>query len=795
MPFEALKRGRDARGNPTGALHRHLVDRHLKAEREWLEIVKREGHKPATAVFSERAARMVTGGDLLAAFLYSSLDVVGMPSAAWMEHGFSVGVVADVDIGKLILPGWGTLNVAAGVKGERTTGLLLVALRQASRVGNASTKTPVVLLALNGVAWRAGMSASVSAGVKAGFTVDAKKGFDHNIKTRDELDAEAKRAAEKKKTQSFGERLSDLSLETVGLGTEASATVSVGGGYQGTILHLVDSSPSWHAGPGAETLKRSFEGLIGKGDKAGIKSRASAFFTDASQKHFSKMLEVQPWYVRAAKFVITKGRIPFANLEEAFDAAEQFVATAETLAASPDDVSSMREVATRFAECKALAQKKKDGDAKGYEADKKRLKPELDKLFEKPLLEPWKPARHFFGGNPSLEEYTTALDIVGPIAQVVIDERARQAVAEEVAYHRQGIKAFKAYLADDGPKVPVASDLEELPAHLCRLDLWGHNPEVRAGVECKVSAKAIAILEAHVGANASASKSWKFTHYRFQHYQAMNVRGANARAPQRFVVTTQDTSLRYSQTVLTAGVEAKAMGVGVSEDATRIYHQMSYESATARWIPAGRTVTVLEGSGYSFGQSFTLKGLHEAVEAYRRGEDEALTVMAERLDIKPEVLEDFCAKCWVFQEGGNTELHARHKTNVVLVEAVFAAPRMTLSVDTTKHYKPQLEDFRKKLIDESRAQRAAGTNLESIRLRYRQLDATDNSAGFTLGIPVKPVKIGIELQVVERAGSSGIIDIYTRWYNARSGLNEGGRRIGAAGRDDETVPPVSIFHQ
>jgi hypothetical protein len=130
------------------------------------------------------------------------------------------------------------------------------------------------------------------------------------------------------------------------------------------------------------------------------------------------------------------------------------------------------------------------------------------------------------------------------------------------------------------------------------------------------------------------------------------------------------------------------------------------------------------------------------------------------------------------------------ETSVVLLEAIYAYTGTPIPVNNTNPNSPQLhEDMRDTMTDDAVIKKTHA--LESIRLRYRRADAKDSSEGFTLGIPIKPVKIGIELKVVQRAGSSGIVDLDTRWYGLRDGLNTNG----GCGADEFTVPPVSIFHQ
>ncbi len=84
--------------------------------------------------------------------------------------------------------------------------------------------------------------------------------------------------------------------------------------------------------------------------------------------------------------------------------------------------------------------------------------------------------------------------------------------------------------------------------------------------------------------------------------------------------------------------------------------------------------------------------------------------------------------------------------------------------------------------------------LESIRLRYRMADTkTSVSTKFRLGFNFV-VSLGIELNKVEEAGSDGIFDLHTVWFNAH--LEDETTLVDdPAAVYERAVPPVALLHQ
>jgi hypothetical protein len=163
-----------------------------------------------------------------------------------------------------------------------------------------------------------------------------------------------------------------------------------------------------------------------------------------------------------------------------------------------------------------------------------------------------------------------------------------------------------------------------------------------------------------------------------------------------------------------------------------------------------------------------------------------IEVIAAALDVTEAQLNEFLAQSWVL---GALDYIPQES---VLLEATFAVDGVPLNVEfeAGKPHRPLLDkDARAKVIAHGRT--ATHANLESIRIRYRIADDKECRTPFKLGIPAGPVKLGIELEAVTKAGALGIVDLECYWFNDASRNTD---PMKSALRDD-TVPPVAIFHQ
>ena len=80
----------------------------------------------------------------------------------------------------------------------------------------------------------------------------------------------------------------------------------------------------------------------------------------------------------------------------------------------------------------------------------------------------------------------------------------------------------------------------------------------------------------------------------------------------------------------------------------------------------------------------------------------------------------------------------------------------------------------------------------AIRLRYRLADEMSNErTRFSLGIKYI-VKVGIQYKSVEEAGSEGIVNLGTTWYNNFKKYND--REVQTEAYE-QGVPQVALLHQ
>ena len=401
--------------------------------------------------------------------------------------------------------------------------------------------------------------------------------------------------------------------------------------------------------------------------------------------------------------------------------------------------------------------------------------------------------------------------------------------------------------------------LESFPfREYCSLRVWGHRGEASAGVAASAKFKAemkvggaqglgeglsgvelgddteleTSIDErlaagVSVGVEAKAtvvevSGSIKKTIYR---YQSLSYLDGPVSGSKRQLVMTQDTTLTYKQALLNglklevkteALANARGHGVegGVGAElqpawAKKAYNTISYVSAVAYWFSEGDT-PVLHGvgSGYSFGQSCSLENILALGTYNARGDltlkTDAATVayckaLGRRLRVSAEQVKSF------LEAGGLTMCEAltfdpNLDPGAVLIEASFAARpelkwRKTLRGATTK----QIDDFRDATIVRAAATRER--SLEAIRLRYRIADAAvRDETKFKLGFKILGSGAGIALSSVDRAGSEGVVDLATVWFNDLARFN------GVKSRSDadwlpvteayeRAVPPVALLSQ
>lgn len=365
--------------------------------------------------------------------------------------------------------------------------------------------------------------------------------------------------------------------------------------------------------------------------------------------------------------------------------------------------------------------------------------------------------------------------------------------------------------------------LEDFPfREYCSLRMWGHRGD--AGASVTASAKFEAKLEvptasAEVGVEATATLvdvkgSIKHTVYRYQ--TLCHLTGTSGAKQQ--LVATQDTKITYKQAELDAlKVEAKAGAKGKAfkhegeaevgaelqpEWGNQVYNAISYVSGTVYWFPEGTGAPKVfeKGSGYSFGQSVDFENFLRLATFDDDGnatlKDDTntaayLQALSERLKVTVEQLTEFMrdgalAMCACLQFDPNATPEA-----LLIESSFFTAPTIAFRKDFRNKTTNQLADFRDAMIRSQ--EQSHEWNLEAIRLRYRIADTTvRDEVKFKLGFKLLGTGAGIALHSVDRAGSEGIVDLTTTWFNGLARYNARGQSQNGY---EYAVPPVALLHQ
>lgn len=130
----------------------------------------------------------------------------------------------------------------------------------------------------------------------------------------------------------------------------------------------------------------------------------------------------------------------------------------------------------------------------------------------------------------------------------------------------------------------------------------------------------------------------------------------------------------------------------------------------------------------------------------------------------------------------------------ILLEAHFKIPGFgSCSVDINRDGEGLIQlvelskDSTKSLIKKSAA--ASQRVLERISIRYRMQDTLGGTKElFSLGFQVAGSGFAIPIHSVEEAGRTGVVDLYTYWFNGKSN-----RPSDALSNWDDAVPPVVLF--
>jgi len=247
---------------------------------------------------------------------------------------------------------------------------------------------------------------------------------------------------------------------------------------------------------------------------------------------------------------------------------------------------------------------------------------------------------------------------------------------------------------------------------------------------------------------------------------------------------------------------------------------MRYESAVAFWMPpaeAGRkgnektNIQLAQGSGFAFGQSVDVwefnKHLRNVLAAPKRkcGYMQALAgrlgaTYAQFMEFLIEHgstgLIDDIAQLTRMSKSERKKYEAHMPVpSAFLIEATFEAQKLpTVEARWSKKGRWILgpgglgKSLRGILIPK----KIHPGSLQAIRLRYRHADEMSNErTRFSLGIKYI-VTLGIQYKSVEEAGSEGIKNLATTWYNKFKKYNTASAQTKAY---EQGVPQVELLHQ
>jgi hypothetical protein len=247
-------------------------------------------------------------------------------------------------------------------------------------------------------------------------------------------------------------------------------------------------------------------------------------------------------------------------------------------------------------------------------------------------------------------------------------------------------------------------------------------------------------------------------------------------------------------------------GVGVKGEAKlkKALNYIFYDSAVAYWIPpaeAGtkkgqeRPVTLARGSGYAFGQSVDIGNLQEHITAFASGKGSIpyFTGLANAIGVTLGQMMRFInqTKDLIGDLAGAGE---NVKPSAFLIESSFAPALPTYVVPARwMNERWILGPFHLgwTLRDVLIPKKINPADLQAIRLRYRLGDTQrEDKKRFSLGFKYI-VTVGVAYTTVEEAGSEGIVNYSTVWFNKFSTYNKGSQ----AEASEAAVPQVALIHQ
>lgn len=597
----------------------------------------------------------------------------------------------------------------------------------------------------------------------------------------------------------FGDK-GALILENIAAEASATATFSLTSQYEGEYIRLRDPSPSWYPSFDDERLKDLFYDFVGYGEEDASKARIKAFFN--KEKAVLEPLFDSLGFWASIWQSIKSQSIAWQNLMNSLEKADSWLNTIENIelhddkAAVQDDLAQMTEAIEKNLEKNWLSRRfKKKGkrDLKSYALD-------YFKAFDFDILLP----NEGRSGFASLSDWKKAIAWVN--AALDLDKDKRRELLNEIAHHRKIVTYFKTKANSNITGDSAAIDMSMLSNRLTYLNLWGHKVGGDASAECGLAATATPAISLGATAGLTMGHSKKWSLYRFQQY-AKNIGVDDEQINQK--IFTQDAVVSYDQTRITgkAALTISAFGkTPLKEHAedTRyepskdflLHNTLTYQSSHLVWQPRLKSVetALLPGSGLRFGCTLTQEALKEilATDPDKKATD-LLDTLATMLNISSEDLKDTLSAADYLKD---SELPVK----ALLIESIFKLDTTAKSaIEWVDNCEPKLDkDIKKTLVEAYKEKFTADSELaadkkkylQSVRVRYRIADSLDTTTTFKLGIPIGIFKPGIELSSASRAGSSGIVDLYTHWYGDTLVAKKQ-----PTAYPENSVPATTLLHQ
>lgn len=255
-----------------------------------------------------------------------------------------------------------------------------------------------------------------------------------------------------------------------------------------------------------------------------------------------------------------------------------------------------------------------------------------------------------------------------------------------------------------------------------------------------------------------------------------------------------------------AGLEETGFETGAEANLQfDLLNYLYYESATAIWSPPSdpgttdgeeRQVRLGQGSGYSFGESVTIQQVVSAIKKTKaKGAlDGYLQGLANCIGVTHDQMGEFIESIGWVLEAFDQQADPNVKPEAFLVEASFVPPTMPSVAVRWKKGRWMLGPYgltgtlRSAVIPKKHY----ANYLQAIRLRYRIADSENKRrTRFSLGFKYIG-SLGVQLESVENAGSEGIVNLGTHWFENFSKYNAMTSQTQAY---EEAVPQVALLHQ